>query len=116
MTYKRLRFQDMPEDLKDFNRLFILAEEGNWGLFIRAFNRGLEAWSYLLDEPPMRELYAAIRMNDNAGLACRIAKELNFTAHEIDTFEKNYRELAANRIETPKVSELEMRKIFGLYK
>ena len=95
MTYERLKFQDLSDDLKDLNRLFIFAEEGNWDFFMAAFERGREAWSYLLDEPIIRDLYAAIRMNDNAGLACRIVTELNFKPHEIDAFEKHYRELSA---------------------
>ena len=106
----------MPEDVKDLNRLFIFAEEGNWRLFIDAFYRGFKAWDYLLDELIMRELYLTIRTNDNARLACRVAKELKFTDYNIDSFEKDYRTRSADRVETPKVSELEMRKIFGLYK
>ena len=117
MTYKHLRFQGLPEDIKDLNRLFIFAEEGNWVGLVSVLNRSAKHLKELLPPEDMQniaqELYITLRLNDNSGLSCRTATQLGFI-DKIDSFELEYRKREVSTV--PKMTEGELRKLYGLYK
>lgn len=95
MKREYLRFQDLPEDVKDITRLFIFAEEGNWPNLMNVLRRSAKHLKGSLYADDVQELYVTIRLNDNAGLACSVAKELGFE-DKIDSFEIEYRRRMAN--------------------
>lgn len=109
-------FKELSDDLKDLQRLYIFAEEGNMYGFTQVLNRIPD---YILDRAIGSEVYTILKLNDNGdiaeGLAHKIAlfsaKITDDTSDYIDTiifFETVYKRALKTHKPTPEmdISEL----------
>lgn len=72
-------FKELSDCLKDLQRLYIFAEEGNMQSFLQVLDRIPD---YILDDVIASELYTILKLGDNADVAEGLA-------HEIALFEVN---------------------------
>lgn len=113
-------FKELSDDLKDLQRLYIFAEEGNMHNFLQVLHRIPD---YMLDHVIGSEVYTILRLNDNMDIAEGLAHKVAlFEASKSDDpsdymdtvihFEMIYKRVLKTYKSTPEMTILELAESF----
>ena len=116
----RTGFKELSDDIKDLQRLYFFAEEGNMPFFLKVLDRIPD---YLLEGEIASELYTILKLNDNGdvaeGLAHKVAlleaNKSNDSSDYIDTviyFEMIYKRALKTHKLTPEMTLSELAESF----